>query len=76
MRKVLAGDSLEVEVTDDGVGFRDRFGPGVGLANMRARLETLFGDAGTLDLVTNPVRGVTATIRLPFRLAAEGARTP
>ena len=66
------GDSLEVEVRDDGVGFRDRFGPGVGLANIRARLETLFGGAGTLDLATNPQHGVTATIRLPFRLAADG----
>jgi hypothetical protein len=70
------GDSLEVEVGDDGVGFRGRFGRGVGLANIRARLETLFGSAGTLDLAANPGGGVTATISLPFRLAAEGSRPP
>jgi signal transduction histidine kinase len=70
------GDVLEVEVADDGVGFRARFGHGVGLANTRARLETLFGSAGTLDLAANPAGGVTATIRLPFRLAAEGADHP
>ena len=70
------GDVLEVEVGDDGVGFRERFGRGVGLANIRARLETLFGSAGTLDLATNSAGGVTAMIRLPFRLAAQGPRSP
>jgi signal transduction histidine kinase len=65
------GDALVVEVGDDGVGFRHRSGHGVGLANIRARLQTLFGSAGTLDLAANPDGGVTATIRLPFRLAEE-----
>jgi signal transduction histidine kinase len=70
------GDVLEVEVGDDGIGFRGRFGRGVGLANIRARLETLFGSAGTLALAANPGGGVTATISLPFRLPAEGPRQP
>jgi signal transduction histidine kinase len=63
-------DQLEVQVGDDGIGFRARSGRGVGLANIRARLETLFSAHGTLDLAANPGGGVTATIRLPFRLAA------
>jgi hypothetical protein len=67
------GDFLEVRVGDDGVGFRVRSGHGVGLANIRARLETLFGSAGTLDLAANRDGGVTATISLPFRLAPTGA---
>src|SRR5258705_4563682 len=45
------GDRLEIAVADDGVGFRARSGHGVGLANTRARLETLYGGAGRLDLV-------------------------
>jgi sensor histidine kinase YesM len=61
-----AGDCLEVAVADDGVGFRARFGHGVGLANTRARLETLFADAGSLDLSANSGGGVIATIRLPY----------
>jgi len=61
---------LVVDVRDDGVGFRARSGWGVGLANSRARLATLFGDAGSLDLRTNPAGGMTATIRVPHRSAA------
>jgi signal transduction histidine kinase len=62
---------LEIEVGDDGVGFRAREGHGVGLANIRARLETLYGDVGVLDLMANPGSGVTATIRIPHRAAAQ-----
>jgi signal transduction histidine kinase len=63
---------LVVDVRDDGVGFRARSGWGLGLANSRARLATLFGDAGDLDLRNNPAGGMTATIRVPFRMAAAG----
>jgi hypothetical protein len=62
---------LEIGVGDDGVGFRARSGHGVGLANIRARLETLFAGAGSLDLATNAEGGVTATIRLPYRSTAQ-----
>jgi hypothetical protein len=65
-----SGDSLEMEVSDDGVGFRAHSGHGVGLSNTRARLETLFGAAGALDLAANAAGGVTAVIRLPYRIVA------
>jgi hypothetical protein len=61
------GESLEIEVNDDGVGFRTRSGHGVGLANIRARLETLFAGAGTLELSANVGSGVSAILRIPFR---------
>jgi LytS/YehU family sensor histidine kinase len=61
---------LVVGVHDDGVGFRTRSGSGVGLGNIRARLETLFGSAGSLDVATNSMGGVTATLRFPHRVAA------
>ncbi len=70
------GEFLEVAVRDDGVGFRARFGHGSGLANTRARLATLFAGAGTLDLTTNIEGGVTARIRLPYRLPAQGTGSP
>jgi len=64
-------DVLEIRIRDDGVGFRSQSGHGVGLANVRARLATLFGAAGTLDLAANPAGGVTATLRMPLRHAME-----
>jgi sensor histidine kinase YesM len=63
-------DVLELEVADDGVGFRARSGHGVGLANIRARLDTLFAGSGSLDLAGGDGGGVTATIRLPLRSVA------
>jgi two-component sensor histidine kinase len=63
---------LELGVRDDGVGFKERSGFGVGLANIRARLETLFAGEGSLELATNAEGGVTATIRLPHCCGAQG----
>jgi hypothetical protein len=65
----LDGSFLVVAIEDDGVGFRTQSGSGVGLANIRARLETHFGAAGSLELTTNSGAGVTATLRLPHRVA-------
>ena len=62
-------EALEVRVADDGVGFRFHSGQGVGLANTRARLRTLYGQAARLELARNDLGGVTATIRLPFKAA-------
>jgi LytS/YehU family sensor histidine kinase len=64
-----SGGVLEVTVTDTGVGFGSTGGggSGIGLANVRARLATLYGAAGTLDLQGNPPSGVCARMRLPCR---------
>jgi hypothetical protein len=60
---------LEVTVSDDGVGFAavPAGGSGVGLANSRARLRALFGNAGSLALAPNAPSGVIATLRLPLQ---------
>jgi hypothetical protein len=71
-----SGDSLEMEVSDDGVGFRAHSGHGVGLSNTRARLATLFGAAGGLDLAANAAGGVTAVIRVPYRIEATQSALP
>ena len=63
------GGDLVARVADDGVGFRDASGSGVGLSNTRARLATLFGERGRLDLARNPGGGVVATLRLPLEMA-------
>ena len=61
---------LEVEVADTGAGFAKSFGGGTGLANVRARLRTLYGAAGRLALSPNAPRGVTMTLTLPHVAAA------
>jgi hypothetical protein len=56
---------LEADVVDTGVGFSGGSGTGIGLANIRARLLTLYGGSATLTLQANTPHGVRATLRLP-----------
>jgi sensor histidine kinase YesM len=63
-------ERLRVAVSDDGVGFPKGFGSGIGLANIRARLTALYGDAGSLIVGANPGGGVIATIEMPFTIPA------
>ena len=60
------GDRLQVHVDDTGRGFTGSSGAGTGLANVRARLASLYGAAGRLSLGLNPGQGVNATISLPY----------
>jgi LytS/YehU family sensor histidine kinase len=39
---------------------------GVGLSNVRARLASLYGDAGRLTLQRNEPKGLVAELRLPL----------
>jgi signal transduction histidine kinase len=73
------GDDLVLVVTDDGPGPAESTAAptGVGLANTRTRLATLYGERGRLSLVRVPSGGAAATIRLPYRtgpVATEGGR--
>jgi LytS/YehU family sensor histidine kinase len=69
-----ADGRLRVQVTDTGRGLAESSGPGVGLANIRARLTTLYGGNARLLLAQNPGTGVIATIDLPLPQAANDAR--
>jgi hypothetical protein len=61
------GDLLEVELSDTGVGFAaGATGSGIGLANARARLSTLYGGRGQVLLHANTPTGLRARVRLPF----------
>lgn len=61
-------DELVLSVRDDGPGYSPESGnAGVGLANTRARLETLFGDAGRLQFTAADGAGTIATVRFPLR---------
>jgi sensor histidine kinase YesM len=61
------GDNLAIVVADDGRGLVDKtWGGGVGLANVRARLRSSFGDGARLVLEQRDPRGVQAVIELPL----------
>lgn len=63
------GDDVVIEVSDTGQGFHASIGGGVGLANIRARLEVLHGTIAQLSLWEATPRGVTATVIVPMRHA-------
>ncbi|MBU0622786.1 MAG: histidine kinase [Gammaproteobacteria bacterium] len=58
--------TLRIEVCDTGIGLVGNEGGGAGLANVRARLATLFGDNGRLTLESKAAGGVVATLELPL----------
>jgi LytS/YehU family sensor histidine kinase len=59
------GDMLILRVIDTGVGMGAAGPEGVGLSNVRARLQSLYGDRGRLTLGPQAPRGVVAELRLP-----------
>ena len=61
----LANSQLEVVVADTGVGFSGAGGSGIGLVNIRSRLQTLYGSQASLTLTANVPHGVRATMCLP-----------
>jgi LytS/YehU family sensor histidine kinase len=62
-------DLLEVSVTDDGVGIDDsaEIPKGHGVENTRERLQALYGERASLDLIRRAEGGTIATLRLPYR---------
>jgi sensor histidine kinase YesM len=68
VRAHVLGADLHVEVCDDGVGIDPHADDGVGLANIRERLQLLYGADAALDMMTPPGGGACATIRLPYKM--------
>jgi len=66
------GDTLVLSVADNGPGLphSEVESAGVGLANTRERLRTMYGDAASLTLESRPSGGAIATIRVPYSEAA------
>jgi signal transduction histidine kinase len=56
---------LELTVNDTGVGLDADAPKGVGLANVRARLESLYGARGRLEFYSGVPRGVIAKLIVP-----------
>jgi LytS/YehU family sensor histidine kinase len=62
--------SLELTVTDTGLGLNPNAPEGVGLANVRDRLASLYGSDGKLLLYENVPCGVVAKLIVPTPVTA------
>ncbi len=75
LRSRLEGDRVIIEVADDGVGMGNkpasalsRAGAGIGMKNVRERLEVLYGNQAHFSVVSNPGRGTLISIEIPATL--------
>jgi two-component system, LytTR family, sensor kinase len=78
LRSRLEGNRVAIEVADDGVGIvarpesaLPRTGNGIGMQNVRERLEVLYGTQARFTVVSNPGRGTLVSINLPANLLEE-----
>jgi hypothetical protein len=69
----VADGQLAVHVVDTGVGFSPKAEGGVGLANIRERLDALYNGRAELIVSAPPGGGTCATIRLPYEVAGAAA---
>jgi two-component system LytT family sensor kinase len=75
LRSRITGDGrLLVEVEDDGVGMAPgrqqsgeikRPGTGIGMQNVRERMQVLYGDAAEVEIESRPGRGTKVTLIMP-----------
>ena len=75
LRSRLEGDRVRIEVADDGVGMGNRpdsglsrQGAGIGMRNVRERLDVLYGNQARFTVTSNPGRGTLVTIDIPAGL--------
>jgi sensor histidine kinase YesM len=71
VRAYVDGATLQVEVCDDGIGIDPHADDGIGLANIRERLQLLYGKEAELVIAMPPSGGACATIRLPYKMMEE-----
>jgi len=68
-------DRLRIEVADTGKGMADTgSGGGVGLANVRERLASLYGGRAVLQIMENRPRGVKILVEVPHEPAEGNCR--
>jgi Histidine kinase/Histidine kinase-, DNA gyrase B-, and HSP90-like ATPase len=66
---------LNIVVADTGLGFGKAAtaGTGVGLANIRERLQLLYGNTASVTITENRPSGTVVTIAVPYRTVTPGA---
>jgi sensor histidine kinase YesM len=74
VKAAVVHGKLEVTVADTGLGFgrAATAGTGVGLANIRERLQLLYGSRASLTITENPGGGTRVTVAVPYK-PVEGA---
>jgi two-component system LytT family sensor kinase len=76
LRARRAGGRLSIEVEDDGVGIRESAseespgGAGIGVSNVRERLEVLYSQNYTMTIESQPGEGTRVSINIPDETAA------
>ncbi len=60
-----AGEMVEIEIADTGLGFQNSTSNGIGLKNVRERLEKLYQGTARLDIHDNIPSGTKIIISLP-----------
>jgi sensor histidine kinase YesM len=73
VRAYVDGATLHVEVCDDGIGIDPHADDGIGLANIRERLQLLYGTNAELVIQMPPSGGACALIKLPYKMMMETA---
>jgi two-component system LytT family sensor kinase len=84
IRSRLDAGKLMIEIEDDGVGIAPgrshssgvlSQGTGIGMNNVRERLDVLFGDAASFDVTSRPGRGTRITMEMPAAHYDDGETT-
>jgi LytS/YehU family sensor histidine kinase len=66
IRAMRTGQQLAIVVADDGRGFSaEGSGTGIGLKNLRERLQLIYGRAASFTILSNFPSGVAATLTIP-----------
>jgi len=66
----VVNGQLAVHVVDDGMGFAPTSNQGIGLANIRERLKTLYNGRSELIIDIPATGGTSATIKVPYEIVA------
>jgi two-component system, LytTR family, sensor kinase len=81
LRSRVADEMLTIEVEDDGVGMSSErnvagvaaSGSGIGMRNVRERLEVQYGSLASVEVNSRPGRGTKVTLRMPVLEAGAAA---
>ena len=60
-------DSVRISIVDTGLGFNNKLSNGIGLKNVRERIEKLYGARGSLLIEENQPGGTKVVVCIPYR---------